>query len=107
MAKPDPTLDDRAVQILKQGSRTTPGNTPWVSPLGICNLFVWGDFVGVAEIDVSWDGGDTYVTELASDGNARQLTKPQRLVIEETERGMLYRLRLALTSGTFNYRWSQ
>lgn len=72
------------------------------------NVSVSGTFVGTAVLERSFDAGTTYIPVLRPGGNtAVSYTAPSSEVLEEPEKGVLWRLRCsAYTSGTIDYRIS-
>lgn len=91
-----------------EGSLTAAGNGDWFSFSGKANLFITGAFVATSHLESSFDGGVTAVPVTLTDGTLRTFTQPDRILIEEVERGMLYRVVCtSRTSGTVGYRFSQ
>ena len=73
------------------------------------NVMARGTFVGTVRLEQSFDNESNWsVCSRDSAGTDASWTAPFRVVVEEPEAGVLYRLNCtAYTSGTINYRISQ
>lgn len=113
MAKPTPTTPDQATSWIEDPLTADSGegslSEALAFNLGGINVEVWGTFTGTVVIESSFDGGANFRpvrTDLA--GTALQFTAAGGCLIDEVERGVVYRARCtAYTSGTINVRISQ
>jgi len=100
--------DGDELGTVNSGSLTAVGASPWCAARGRTNLFLTGPFVGEARFEASFDGGATVVPVTLADSTVRTFTGPDRLVFDEPERGILYRVACTkYTSGTIKWRMSQ
>ena len=76
--------------------------------LGAFNLALWGTFVATLALQVSFDGGTTWIAKVSEQtGQPITFTVPAAMQIVEPEPGVLYRVACtAYTSGAVGYRLS-
>lgn len=107
MGKPTPDLRDMAIQAV-EASLTAAGQVGAASCFsGPFMLFVGGAFVGSVGLEVSYDGGVTFLP-MTSLGGAVAFTARCAERLELPELGLLVRPRcLSYTSGSITVRLSQ
>ena len=110
MGKPNTGAADLATLVVASTlTSVTAGNTILAPTNGaVLNVSVWGTFVGVVQLERSFDGGAIW-SAVSRDivGSAAQFNVPFSLQIRETEAGVLYRVScISFSSGTINYRLS-
>lgn len=100
------TVDQAARKT--SGTFVATGAGAWMEARGNVNAALWGVFVGTIALECSFDGGTTAIpVSRDSLGTPSSFTAPTRLVVQEGESGVLYRLNCtAFTSGTVNWRLS-
>jgi len=106
-------MSRQAVTGTFTGTGTSSTIVPWINTgnagAGQINVMVRGTFVATVTIEQSFDQGANWsAASRDSAGTDATYTAPFRVVIEEPEAGVLYRLNCtAYTSGTVTYRMSQ
>jgi hypothetical protein len=84
------------------------GPGPAVAVSGRVNFVLSGVFAGAFRLAASWDSGASWIPVTTAEGAVRTLQGPERLVIDEPEDGVLYRVEcLSLTSGAATWRFSR
>lgn len=90
------------------GAIAAVSNGPPVQLAGIVNFVLSGVFTATLRLAASWDAGATWIPVTTSDGAVRTFSAPERLVLEEPEDGVIYRVEcLAFTSGAAAWRFSK
>lgn len=107
MGIPSAGARDEAV-LLVEG--TVSGTTPsaGVGFAGRANLALSGTWIGTVGLDLSFDGGTTWLpVPMFSDGTPLAVAIPCVLPITQAESGVLLRVRPALSAGTCAWRISR
>jgi hypothetical protein len=79
------------VKAIATGTFTAAEAGAWIDISGSFNLWIWGS-AGRIYLEASFDAGDTAIAELDDGGAPLALTVPQRIIVDELEQGILYRL---------------
>ena len=91
------------------GQFTEPGASPHFGPASVgrgLNITVWGEFVGLLQLQRSFDEGGSWHAKWPAE--VYEIDAPRSFSDEEPEPGVLYRLEcLSLASGAADYRISQ
>lgn len=90
------------------GTLAAVANGPAVPLSGVANFLLSGAFVASLRLAVSFDAGTTWIPVTGSDGAVRTFSAPERIVLDEPEEGVVYRIECtSWTSGTVAWRFSK
>jgi hypothetical protein len=109
MGKATSTAPDTAVALATAALTALNQTTPVCIPRGPFNIAIWGTFTATVVVEVSFDGGTTWIPLLWDPvPTALSFTAPASLVLVQPEQDVQVRLRCsAYTSGAINARVSQ
>jgi len=109
MGRLSPTQPDIALVQPQTVSAVAVAFYPFPNPVqGLYNVAITGTFSATVQLERSFDGGGTWAPLSGSTiGTTIQFTAPTTFVLNETERGVLYRVNCTVwASGTVNVRIS-